>query len=281
MQPIASSAAGEFTPEVQQITRRRSHVKKIGLIGGMSWESTTLYYQIMNREVARRLGGLSSAPIGMVSLDFKDITDRQKAGDWSGMADTLCQAARSLEHGGAECMLIGTNTMHRVAEQVQNAIRVPLLHIADVTADAILARGFTCIGLLGTRFTMEQTFYVDRLAARGIQCVIPDQTQRDEVHRIIFEELCQGHFRDESRESLLKIVESLRERGAQGAVLGCTELPLLLSAEQCPLPLFDTTRLHALAAVEFCLADHAGLDLAANCSPTGGAARTRPDPATV
>jgi aspartate racemase len=228
-------------------------LKTIGLIGGMSWESTALYYQIINREVARRMGGLTSAPLNLVSLNFQDIADRQKAGDWAGMASILSQAARRLEHNGAACVLIGTNTMHRVAEEVQSATQVPLLHIADVTADAIERAGLTTVGLMGTRFTMEQPFYVDRLAARGIQCVIPTQPERDEIHRIIFEELCRGVFREESRAALAQIIATLQARGAQGAVLGCTELPLLLKAPDSPLPIFDTTELHALAAVEFCL----------------------------
>lgn len=228
-------------------------LKTIGLIGGMSWESTALYYQIINREVARRVGGLSSAPLNLVSLNFQDIADRQKAGDWAGLADILCSAARRLEQSGAACVLIGTNTMHRVAEQVQRATRLPLLHIADITADAIERAGLTTIGLLGTRFTMEQSFYVDRLAARGIQCVIPSPPERDEIHRIIFDELCRGVFHDASRNAVVEIIAALQARGAQGAVLGCTELPLLLKATDCSLPLFDTTELHALAAVDFCL----------------------------
>ena len=228
-------------------------MKTIGLIGGMSWESTALYYQIINREVARRVGGLASAPLSLVSLNFQDIADRQKVGDWAGMASILSLAAQRLEQSGAACVLIGTNTMHRVAAQVQSATRLPLLHIADITADAIERAGLTTVGLLGTRFTMEQPFYVNRLAARGIECVIPSPSERDEIHRIIFEELCRGVLREESRAVLVQIIATLQARGAQGAVLGCTELPLLLQAPDSPLPLFDTTELHALAAVEFCL----------------------------
>lgn len=228
-------------------------MKTIGLIGGMSWESTTLYYQIINREVARRLGGLHSAPMSLVSLDFQAIADRQKRGDWAGMADILCQAARRLAQSGADCVLIGTNTMHRVADDVQAAVDLPLLHIADVTADAIVRAGLSVVGLTGTRFTMEQEFYVDRLARRGIRCVIPSATERDEIHRVIFEELCRGVIRDDSRSALARIIVALQARGAQGVVLGCTELPLLLKPADSPLPLFDTTELHALAAVDFCM----------------------------
>ena len=228
-------------------------MRTIGLIGGMSWESTALYYEIINREVARRLGGLRSAKISLMSLDFQDIADRQKAGDWDGMADILCRAARGLETAGAQCLLIGTNTMHRLAPQVQSATQVPLLHIADVTADTIIAQGLRKVGLMGTRFTMEQPFYVERLAARGIECIVPAAQERDEIHRIIFEELCRGDFRESSRRALLECIAALNARGAEGVVLGCTELPLLVTQKDSPVPLFDTTALHALAAVDFAL----------------------------
>lgn len=228
--------------------------RTIGLIGGMSWESTALYYQIINREVARRLGGLHSASLHLISLDFADIAARQRQQDWDGMGGILASAAQRLEASGADCVLIGTNTMHRVAPQVRSAIGVPLLHIADVTADAILAQRLNKVGLLGTRFTMEQPFYVDCLKARGIEVVVPDEAGRAEVHRIIFEELCQGSVRPESRVALQAICAGLAGQGAQGVVLGCTELPMILGAADVALPLFDTTTLHALAAVAFALA---------------------------
>jgi aspartate racemase len=228
-------------------------MRNIGLIGGMSWESTALYYQVINREVAKRLGGLHSAPMQIASLNFQDITARQKAGDWAGMSAILAEAARNLVGSGAQCVLIGTNTMHRVAPEVQAATEVPLLHIADVTAAAILRAGHKTVGLLGTRFTMEQSFYVEHLARHGIACLTPPEDERAEVHRIIFEELCKGDIRDRSRQALQDIVLSLTERGAQGVVLGCTELPLILSAQHCAVPLFDTTTLHALAAVDFAI----------------------------
>lgn len=228
-------------------------MKTIGLIGGMSWESTVLYYQVINREVSRRLGGLHSACCNLVSLDFEDIATRQRAGDWDGMARTLSHAARQLEAGGADCVLIGTNTMHLVAPTVQGAIGVPLLHIADVTAQAIRSQGLRKVGLLGTRITMEQPFYRERLAAHGIACVVPDEAGRAEVHRIIFDELCKGHFNPVSRQALQVICAELAERGAEGVVLGCTELPLILCDDDVPLPLFDTTTLHACAAVDFAL----------------------------
>jgi aspartate racemase len=228
-------------------------LKHIGLIGGMSWESTALYYDIINREVARQRGGLRSAPMSIASLDFHEIAERQKAGDWDGMSRILGDAAHQLQASGAECILIGTNTMHKIAPEVQARIDVPLLHIADITAEAILAAGLTKVGLTGTRFTMEEAFYTERLAEHGIECVIPGQEERDEIHRIIFSELCQGVIDAGSKTRFLEIMASLEQRGAQGVILGCTELPLLVDQADTLLPLFDTTRLHAMAAVNFAL----------------------------
>ncbi|WP_177187788.1 aspartate/glutamate racemase family protein [Formivibrio citricus] len=228
-------------------------MKTIGLIGGMSWESTTLYYQVINREVARRMGGLHSARIHVASLNFAEIAAMQKAGQWDEMAGLLADTARKLESAGADCILIGTNTMHKVAPQVQDAIRMPLLHIADAAAEAIRAQGLKKVGLLGTRFTMEQPFYAEHLARHGIETLIPEEADRAEVHRIIFEELCQGKMLDTSRQTLLRIAENLAEQGAEGLILGCTELPLLVDQQHCTLPIFDTTTLHAIAAVDFAL----------------------------
>jgi aspartate racemase len=234
-------------------TTKKHGMKKIGLIGGMSWESTALYYQHINREVARRCGGLHSAPLHLVSLDFQEIADLQKQGDWARMTEILQTAARQLAHCGAEAVLICTNTMHRVAPQVQAATDLPLLHIADATADAVLTAGLSQVGLLGTRFTMEQAFMRDHLAARGIQCLVPDEPGRAEVHRIIFEELCRGQVLDASRQNLIEQVQQLAARGAQGVILGCTELTMSLQPGDGGLPGFDTTALHAMAAVDFCL----------------------------
>ena len=197
-------------------------MKKIGLIGGMSWESTALYYQHINREVARRQGGLHSAPLHLVSLNFQEIADLQKQGDWDRMTEILQTAARQLAHSGAEALLICTNTMHRIAPQVQASTDVPLLHIADATADAVLAAGLSQVALLGTRFTMEQAFIRDHLAARGIQCLVPEESERAAL-------------------------------GAQGVILGCTELTMSLRPGDGGVPGFDTTALHAMAAVDFCL----------------------------
>jgi len=234
-------------------------MKAIGLIGGMSWESTALYYRIINREVGRRLGGLRSANLHLASLDFEEIVAAQKAGAWDVLATQLAGVARTLERAGAECVLIATNTMHCVAEVVQAAVSIPLLHIVDVTAAAIHASGCRSVALLGTRYTMEQQFYVERLARHGITCVIPGADDRAEVHRVIFDELCKGHVNAESRRRLQAIVRQLRPRGAEGVILGCTELSLALEAHDVDVPLFDTTELHALAAVGFALgAEQAG-----------------------
>jgi aspartate racemase len=228
-------------------------LKNIGLIGGMSWESTALYYEIINREVARQRGGLRSAPMRIASLDFHEIAERQKAGDWAGMAQILGDAAQQLQASGADCILIGTNTMHKIAPQVQARIDVPLLHIADITAQAIVAAGLTRVGLTGTRFTMEEAFYKVRLAEYGIECVIPTPAERDDIHRTIFSELCQGVIDAGSKARFVQCLAALQQRGAQGVILGCTELPLLVDQRDTALPLFDTTRLHAMAAVRFAL----------------------------
>lgn len=230
-------------------------MRTIGLIGGMSWESTVLYYQTLNREVGRRLGGLHSAPLHLLSLDFEQIASRQRSGDWPGMAAILCDAARRLEGAGAQAILIATNTMHRVAEEVQAAVSVPLLHIGDVTGQAVRAAGLRRVALLGTRFTMEQPFYTGRLAAQGVECLVPEEGERAEVHRIIFDELCKGIFRPEARARLAAIATRLKQAGAEGVVLACTELTLVFRPEDVAMPVFDTTELHALAAVEFCIAD--------------------------
>lgn len=228
-------------------------MKTIGLIGGMSWESTLLYYQTINREVSRRLGGLHSAKVLMHSLDFEEVVKGQKAGDWAGLTRLLGAAAQGLSRAGADVLLICTNTMHKIAEDVVGEGMPPLLHIADVTGHAIRAQGLRRVALLGTRYTMEQTFYRDRLALMGIECIVPPQAHRDEVHRIIFEELCLGHFHDRSRQALQDIVAQASTAGAEGVILGCTELPLILGAGDVGLPLFDTTTLHARAAADFAL----------------------------
>ncbi len=190
----------------------------------------------------------------LISLDFEGIVQGQKQGDWDGMGRTLADAARRLEASGADCVLIATNTMHRVAPAVHAAVKVPVLHIVDVAAKAVRAAGFDAVGVLGTRFTMEQPFYVNSFTRHAVGCVMPDELDRAEVHRIIFDELCKGEVRDASRQTLREIVAGVQSRGAQGLVLGCTELAMILREGDVPLPVFDTTLLHAMAAVDFALA---------------------------
>jgi aspartate racemase len=229
-------------------------MKTIGLIGGMSWESTALYYRQINLAVQQRLGGLHSAKLVLLSVDFHEIESLQRAGNWAAAADVLANAARSLEAAGADFLLLGTNTMHIVAPAIEAAVRIPLLHIADPTAQAIQQAGYTRIGLLGTRFTMEQSFYTDRLRQQGLQVLLPEPDDRDTVHRIIFEELCLGQTLEVSRQHYRRIMAKLVAQGAQGIILGCTEITLLVGATDASVPLFDTTAIHASAAVTGALA---------------------------
>jgi aspartate racemase len=225
-------------------------VRTIGLLGGMSWESTAHYYRVINEAVRDRLGGLHSAPIVLHSVDFAPIAELQAADDWETAAIELGQAARGLASAGAEFLVIATNTMHIVAPQIEAAAGIPVLHIADPTADAALAAGIGTLGLLGTRFTMEKDFYRERLEARGLGVLVPDDADRDTVHRVIYDELVLGVVRDESRELYRGAMQRLVERGAQGIVLGCTEITMLVGPDDASVPLLDTTELHALAAVD-------------------------------
>jgi len=224
-------------------------MKTIGLLGGMSWESTELYYRWINAETKRRLGGLHSAPIAMVSVDFQEIETLQHKGDWAAAGDILAQKARQVEAAGADFLLICTNTMHNVAARVKAAISIPLLHIADATADRIRQAGMDTVGLLGTKFTMEQDFYRGRLEQKGINVLVPSKEDRDIVHRVIYEELCQGNVRNSSREEYLRIIDKLHTDGAQGVIEGCTEIVMLVQQEHTRVPLFDTTAIHAHQAV--------------------------------
>jgi aspartate racemase len=228
-------------------------MKTIGLIGGMSWESTALYYRQINLAVQQRLGGLHSAKVLLISVDFHAIEVLQRAGDWAQAGKLLADAARSLEAAGADFLLLCTNTMHIVAPAIEAAVQLPLLHIADPTAQAIHRAGLSRIGLLGTRFTMEQSFYTERLKQQGLQVLLPDAPDRDTVHRIIFEELCLGQLRDESRQHYQRVMAKLVAQGAQALILGCTEITLLIGAADATVPLFDTTALHARAAVDLAL----------------------------
>jgi aspartate racemase len=228
-------------------------MKTIGLIGGMSWESTALYYRQINEAVRQRLGGLHSAKIILWSVDFDSIAALQRAGDWAAAGAILANAARALEAAGADLVLLCTNTMHIVAPAIQASVHIPLLHIADPTAQALQQAGHTTVGVLGTRFTMEQTFYVDRLQQHGLRVLLPDPEDRDTVHRIIFEELCLGEIKPDSRQQYQQIMARLVAQGAQAIILGCTEITLLVNAEDATVPLFDTTALHARAAVDLAL----------------------------
>lgn len=230
-------------------------MRVIGVLGGMSWESTQGYYRALNEGVKAALGGFHSAKIVMVSVDFADIETLQQQGDWHAAGDLLANAAQSVERAGADCLLIATNTMHKVAPAIEQAIAIPLLHIADATAEQLTADGITRVGLLGTRFTMEQDFYIGRLEKQfGIEVVVPDPSERAIVHRIIYEELCQGRIEDESRQHYLAIIDSLHAQGAQAVILGCTEIAMLVGQRDTAVPLYDTTALHAQRAVAWALA---------------------------
>lgn len=230
-------------------------LKTIGLIGGMSWESTASYYALINRGINEKLGGLSSARLLLSSVNFEEVAAMQRNNDWDAAATLLSQQAKNLETAGAESILVCTNTMHKVAGEISAAISIPLLHIADTLADALNRDNRTRVGLLGTRFTMQEPFYAARLKQRGIDILTPDAAAQDEVHAIIFDELCAGKIRSASRLRYLEIVTALSAQGAQAIVLGCTEIALLLDATHTDIPLYDTTALHAAAAVRFSLGE--------------------------
>jgi len=226
-------------------------MKTIGLIGGMSWESTKEYYQYLNEMIKKKLGGLHSAKILMFSVDFEEIAELQHQGKWKELTEILIDIAKKLEGAGAEILLICTNTMHKIADDVQQEINIPLLNIVDVTAEKIKELGLRKVGLLGTKFTMEDDFYKGRLARKhGIEVVVPDKEERQVVHDIIYNELCLGKIKRSSKEKVEKIIENLVSKGAEGIILGCTELPLLIKQEDCEVPILDTTKIHVEAAVE-------------------------------
>ncbi|WP_104088808.1 aspartate/glutamate racemase family protein [Arthrobacter sp. GMC3] len=229
-------------------------MKKIGLLGGMSWESTALYYQLINERIKEELGGLHSARCVLASVDFAEIEHMQSAGDWDGAAKLLSAEAQLLEAAGAELLVLCTNTMHKVAETIEAAVGIEFLHLADVTAQAVINAGVDTVGLLGTRFTTEENFYIDRLKSRGLQVLIPSPEDRVIVNRVIYEELVVGVIRDESRREYQRIINDLQDKAAQGVILGCTEIELLIGAEDSALPVFSTTKLHAEAAVAAALA---------------------------
>lgn len=229
-------------------------MKTIGVIGGMSWESSTEYYRLLNRHAKARLGGHHNARSLMLTVDFAPIEASQRAGNWTALGNQLADAARQLERGGADLVILATNTMHRVYESIEQALDVPFLHIADPTGNALRAAGITRVGLLGTRYTMEQTFYTGRLHDRyDLETLIPDEAGRADVHRIIYDELCHGNVNDASRVVYQRVIEGLAARGAQAVILGCTEITLLIKPEDSVLPVFDTTALHAQAAVDWAI----------------------------
>ncbi|WP_417316407.1 aspartate/glutamate racemase family protein [Cycloclasticus pugetii] len=228
-------------------------MKTIGLIGGMSWESTQTYYRLINQRVREELGGLHSAKLVLYSVDFAEIETLQHQGDWRATGEILGAVGQSVESAGAEFLVLCTNTMHKVASQIERAVSIPLLHIADATANVLKKDGVTCVGLLGTRFTMEQEFYLGRLQDHGIRVVVPNETERESIHSVIYNELCQGVIKPDSKTEYLGVVASLAERGAQGVILGCTEIGLLIQGSDTDIKLYDTTEIHAEQAVQHAL----------------------------
>ncbi len=231
-------------------------MKTIGLLGGMSWESTASYYQAINQEIKSRLGGLHSAKICLYSVDFAEIEALQHQGNWLETAKILTKAAQSVEHAGADFLMICTNTMHKVVPEISTGISIPILHIADATAQLLVRDKITKVGLLGTRFTMEQDFYKGRLTDNfGIEVVVPSAAQQNIVHQVIYQELCQGEMKPESKAEYLRIIEALHAKGAQAVILGCTEIALLVSQNDTDIPIYDTTKIHASQGVALALAD--------------------------
>jgi aspartate racemase len=229
-------------------------VKKIGLLGGMSWESTALYYSLLNELVRERLGGYHSARCLLSSVDFAPVEEMQRAGDWSAAGDLLASEARLLEDAGAELLLLCTNTMHKVADRIEEATTIPFLHVADVTAGAVVAAGVKSVAFLGTGFSMRESFHTDRIAQHGLTVTVPEPAEQQVVHDVIYDELVHGIVREESRASYRRIIDALVDRGAQGVILGCTEIELLIGPQDCPVPAFPTTRLHVEAALDLALA---------------------------
>ena len=230
-------------------------MQTIGLIGGLSWESSAVYYKILNQQMQARLGGIHSCKCLMYSVDLGEIVPLQHSEDWAALTATMVDAAQRLERGGADFILLCTNTMHKVADEMQASVGIPLLHIADATAEAIHAKQMKKVALLGTKFTMDNDFYKERLSRYGIETIIPNEKERDFIHSSIFEELGKNIFTGETKQKYLEIIENMSEQGAEGVIFGCTEIPMLLKPVDCPIPSFDTTLIHARAAVDFALAD--------------------------
>lgn len=232
----------------------RCHLKTIGLIGGMSWESSAVYYRLINQETKRQLGGHHNAKSVMVTLDFAEVETLQHQGSWEPLESMLSTAAKQAASGGADCIVLCTNTMHKLAAAVEGSVTIPFLHIADATAAKMEAVGVSRVGLLGTKFTMEHDFYRGRLAKRfGAEVLVPEEEERREIHHIIYEELCHGIIEADSRKKYIQAMEKMKQRGAEGIILGCTEITLLVKQRDCSLPLFDTTAIHAESAVSWAL----------------------------
>ncbi|OBZ17588.1 aspartate/glutamate racemase family protein [Bacillus sp. FJAT-26390] len=232
-------------------------MRTIGLIGGMSWESSLLYYQIINQSVKEKLGGHHSAKSILLSVDFQEIIDLQHQGNWDEATKIMIDSAQKLEAAGADLIVICTNTMHKMAKEVEESVSIPLLHIADATATEIVKAGIKKVALLGTAFTMEQDFYKGRLAEKfELEVIVPNASDRKIVHDIIYQELCLGIINDESRKAYLKIIDGLNKQGAEAVILGCTEITLLIAQDDCSIPIYDTTRLHAESAVDYALKEN-------------------------
>lgn len=228
-------------------------MKTIGLIGGVTWLSTAEYYRILNEMVNAREGGVSSARIIVFSVNFQEIKTLTEAGDWNSIAGIMCDAARRLERAGADCILLGANTMHKIADAVQEAVAIPLIHVAVVTASAIKQQQIRTVALLGTKYVMQQEFYRQKLEEQGLQVLIPSQADIEYINNAIYTEFAKGVFTEEAKQRFLQIIDTLVAQGASGAIFGCTEIPILLKQEDCSIPVFDTTLLHATAAVDFVL----------------------------
>lgn len=228
-------------------------MKTIGIIGGVTWLSTVEYYKFINQMVNERLGGVNAAKVIICSVNFGEIKTLTEAGDWDGIAAIICDAARKLEIAGADCLLIGANTMHKIADTVQASVKIPVIHIATVTGDAIAQKSLKTVALLGTKYVMQLDFYKDKLAAKGITVIIPEQPEIDYINNAIYTEFAKGLFLPETKQRFLQIIDKLIAEGAEGVISGCTEIPLLIQPEDCSIPVFDTTMLHAKAAVDFVL----------------------------
>jgi aspartate racemase len=233
-------------------------MKTIGMLGGMSWESTISYYRIINERVRERLGGLHSAKIVLYSVDFEPMERMQRRGEWDEAGEVLADAASAVERAGADFLVLCTNTMHKVADAMTRRSTIPLMHIAEPTAEAVRQQNLRRVGLLGTKFTMEQAFYRERLEAAGLEVLVPEPSDREEIHRVIFEELCMGEIRARSKDSYRKIIDRMISRGGEGMILGCTEIGLLIGADDISVPVFDTTEIHARAAADAALAQTPG-----------------------